>query len=230
MARIARIVVPGLPHHITQRGNRRQPTFFNDSDFTAYRRLIASSCKRCGTEVWAYCLMPNHVHLIMVPKDEDGLRCAVANAHRRYTRMINQRQGWNGHLWQERFHSFVMDEQHLLAAARYVERNPVRAGLCESPEHWPWSSAAAHLSGTDDELIKVKPLLELIPDWRGYLGAPDADAVSDRIHRHGRTGRPLGEERFVTGLEAQLGRVLRPQKPGPKPKRPVEPSRKKVRG
>jgi putative transposase len=130
MSRLPRVVAPGLPHHVTQRANRRQQTFFMDQDYAEYCDLLADFCRRCGTRVLAYRLMPNHVHLIMVPADEFGLRDALGEAHRRYTRMINFRDGWRGHLWQERFHSFVMDEQHLLAAVRYVERNPVRARLC----------------------------------------------------------------------------------------------------
>jgi len=218
MARVARVVAPGFPHHVTQRGNRRQQTFFSDEDFAEYRHLMASSCEGCGTQVWAYCLMPNHVHLIMVPGAEDGLRCAVAEAHRRYTRMINFRQGWRGHLWQERFHSFVMDEQYLFAAVRYVERNPLRAGLCRSVEDWRWSSAQAHLRGQDDQLVRVRPLLEMIPDWLHFLAQPDADRLPEHIHLHSRTGRPLGSAVFVKELEVRLRRSLRPRKPGPKPK------------
>lgn len=217
MARIARVVVPGLPHHVTQRGNRRQETFFVDEDYADYRNLIAASCKRCGTETWAYCLMPNHVHLILVPSTSDGLRCTLGDAHRRYTQMINLRQGWRGHLWQERFHSFVMDEPHLLSAARYIELNPVRAGLCERPEQWPWSSAQAHLRGDDDGLVRVQPLLDVIPDWANYLADETAAPPVDAFHRHMRTGRPLGSTQFLSSVEARLGRVLRPQKPGPKP-------------
>jgi len=85
MARLARVVIPGMPHHITQRGNRRQPTFFCDEDYTAYLELMGQWCKERGVEVWAYCLMPNHAHLIAVPKAEDGLRRAIGEAHRRYT-------------------------------------------------------------------------------------------------------------------------------------------------
>ena len=218
MARLARVVAPGLPHHITQRGNRRQTTFFSDEDYAEYRRLMARYCAKCGTQVWAYCLMPNHVHMIMVPADEDGLRCAIGEAHRRYTRMINQRQDCRGHLWQERFHSFVMDEAHLLAVARYLERNPVRAGLCESPEDWPWSSARAHLAGEDDELVQVAPLLRLVPDWARYLKEPDPLGLADAIHRHMSTGRPLGSQSFVRVLEERLDRPLLPRKRGPKPK------------
>ncbi|HVP11938.1 MAG TPA: transposase, partial [Phycisphaerae bacterium] len=178
MARIARVVVPGLPHHITQRGNRRQKTFFVKADYQAYLELMAQWCDLCGVSVWAYCLMPNHVHLVVVPKSPDGLRRAIGEAHRRYTRRVNFREGWRGHLWQGRFASFVMDEPYLLACSRYVERNPVRAGLCKQPGDWPWSSAAAHLSGRDDALVRVSPLLELVPSWRKHLSAdPDAETV-----------------------------------------------------
>ena len=218
MARLARVVAPGYPHHVTQRGNRRQHTFFCDDDYRAYLSLLAPYCIACRTEVWAYSLMPNHVHLIMVPQDTDGLRCAIGETHRRYTRRINVREGWLGHLWQERFHSFLLDETHLVAAARYVENNPVRAGLCAHPEDWPWSSARAHLTGKDDVLVRVAPMLDLIPGWRGYLyGSPD-ESLADKIHAHTRTGRPLGTDAFVSELEARLARALRPQKRGPKPK------------
>ena len=121
MSRIARAVIPGIPHHVTQRGNRRLETFFSDDDYRLYIDLLAESCQRSGTEIWGYCLMPNHVHLIMVPADADGLRASLGEAHRRYARAINQREDWRGHLWQERFQSFPMDEAHLAAAARYVE-------------------------------------------------------------------------------------------------------------
>jgi putative transposase len=154
----------------------------------------------------------------MVPDREDGLRCAIAEAHRRYTRMINFRQGWRGHLWQKRFHCFIMDEEYLLAAARYVERNPVRAGLCHASEDWPWSSARAHLCAHDDELAIVAPLLELVPDWQSYLREPDHNDLPDARHAHIRTGRPLGSRSFVAKLERRLGRSLQRQKPGPKPK------------
>jgi putative transposase len=216
MARLPRVVVPGLPHHVTQRGNRRQQTFFADDDDVEYRTLLADSCRSCGTQVLAYCLMPNHVHLILVPADEFGLRDALGEAHRRYTRMINFREGWRGHLWQERFHSFVMDEQHLLAAARYVERNPVRARLCARPQDWPWSSAAAHLKASDDALVSVRPLLELVPNWAAFIGEDEDDRLSALVRGHASTGRPLGSDAFVESLERQLARPLKRRKPGPK--------------
>jgi putative transposase len=218
MARMARVVVPGMAHHVTQRGNRRQRTFFCKDDYQAYVELMAEWCGQCGVGVWGYCLMPNHVHLIVVPESEDGLRRAIGEAHRRYTRRVNFREGWRGHLWQGRLASFVMDEPHLLACARYVERNPVRAGLCARAGDYPWSSAAAHLAGKDDGLVRVRPLLELVPRWGRHLSAdPDEETVG-RLRRHEGTGRPLGGERFLQRLEKIVGRLLRPRKPGRKKK------------
>jgi len=215
MARIARVVAPGFPHHVTQRGNRRQKTFFCEDDYQAYLGLMAEWCRKCQVAIWAWCLMPNHVHLIAVPQNTEGLARAIGEAHRRYSRRINFREGWRGHLWQERFASFPMDENYLLAAARYVEMNPVRAGMVHTPEDYRWSSAHAHLEGHDDLLVKVAPLLEMVGDWRVFLDS-DEEIDKDRLRQHERTGRPLGRESFVEGLEADLNRELRPRKPGPK--------------
>jgi putative transposase len=215
MARMARVVVPDYPHHVTQRGNRRQKTFFSDDDYRFYIDLMSQFTRASGTEVWAYCLMPNHVHLVMVPSEEDGLRAALGEAHRRYTRHVNARQGWRGHLWQERFHSFVMDERHLLATVKYVERNPVVAGLCRHPADWHWSSAKAHLTGRDDGLVKVSPMLDRITNWTDYLSAGHHDETAI-IQQHTRTGRPLGSTNFIENLEALTGKTLTPGRPGRK--------------
>ncbi|MCC6126802.1 MAG: transposase [Pirellulales bacterium] len=216
MARLARVVAAGMPHHITQRGNRRQPTFFRDEDYVEYLELMAEWTHECDVAVWAYCLMPNHVHLIAVPKRADGLRRAIGEAHRRYTRYVNFREGWRGHLWQGRFASFVMDEPYLLAAARYIELNPVRAGLADSPRAYRWSSARAHLRGKDDLLAKVEPLLALAENWRRLLTSAASEEKLKLFRAHETTGRVLGDGEFQKRLEKKLGRVLRRQKPGPK--------------
>jgi putative transposase len=216
MARLARIVIPGHPHHVTQRGVRRMETFFGNSDYEAYLALLAEWCARAGTEIWAYCLMPNHVHLILAPRDEDGLRAALGETHRRYTRMINFREGWRGHLWQERFHSFPMDEDYLLACARYVELNPVRAGLVQRPEDWHWSSAGAHLDGTTDGITALAPLLDRVPDWRTFLADGMDEETLAAIRGNTRTGRPLGAESWLKKMENALDRKLRKARPGPK--------------
>jgi len=226
MARLARLVIPGMPHHVTQRGNRRQQTFFNDGDYAAYLELMADWCRDEGVEIWSYCLMPNHVHLIAVPQTEHGLRRAIGEAHRRYTRRINFREKWRGYLWQGRFASFVMDEPYLLAAARYVELNPLRAELVGSAEAWPWSSARSHLSARDDRLVKVAPLLAMIGDWDAFLESARPEQELKELREHGRTGRPLGSPTFLEHLESLAGRALRPRKPGPQPK-PRKPRQRK---
>jgi putative transposase len=214
MARLARLVIPGMPHHVTQRGNRRQETFFNEGDYAAYVELMADWCREEGVEIWGYCLMPNHIHLIAVPRAEESLRRAIGEAHRRYTRRINFREKWRGYLWQGRFASFIMDEAYLLAAARYVELNPVRAGLVTRAEQWAWSSARAHLLGRDDRLVKVAPLLGMVPDWRRFLNSALPEKELRELREHSRTGRPLGSDSFLDRLEGIVGRILRPQKGG----------------
>ena len=218
MARLARVIVPGVPHHVTQRGNRRLATFFSEADYAAYLELMTEWCGRCGVAVWAYCLMPNHVHLIVVPESEDGLRRGIGEAHRRYSRRINFREGWCGHLWQGRFASFPMDERYLMTAVRYVELNPVRARLCRAPWRWRWSSAAAHVDGRSDGLVDVDPLLARVDDWRAYLALGLSDEETELLRGHERTGRPLGSLAFLKRLEGKLGRVLRKKPPGRKQK------------
>lgn len=221
MARLARIVIPGLPHHVTQRGNRREPIFFEDGDQEVYRDLLAEQCARRSVACWAYCLMPNHVHLILVPPREDALGPAVGEAHRRYTNFINARGRWTGHLFQSRFSSVVMDEAHLTAAFRYVALNPVRARLAAGAEDWPWSSARAHLAGVDDGLAEVAPLLERVADVAGLFAPSEHDAAAFEALRLAEgTGRPLGAADFIAGLERLLGRPIARRGPGRKPARP----------
>ena len=215
MARIARVVAPGIPHHVTQRGNRRQPVFFGDTDYQLYLGLMSEWCRRRMVEVWAYCLMPNHVHLVVVPETAASLARAVGEAHRRYTQLVNRREKWTGYLWQGRFASYPMDEQHLLMAVRYVEMNPVRSGMVRQPWRYRWSSAAAHVRGQDDGLVHVKPMMELVgEDWRAYLQQEVGTTERDLLRRHSRTGRPLGSPEFVERLEGKLGRRLGPGKRG----------------
>ncbi len=217
MPRSARIVVPGLPHHVTQRGNRREPIFFEEGDQDIYCDLLAEQMQKCGVEVWAWCLMPNHVHLVLVPRDDIGLSRAIGAAHRRYTHFVNARGRWAGHLFQSRFASVAMDEGHLVAAVRYVSLNPVRARLVAHAQDWPWSSVRAHLSGQDDGLITVAPVLARIADFPALL-ADTGDADFAALRTAESTGRPLGNEEFVAGLESILGRQIAKREPGRKPK------------
>jgi putative transposase len=192
-------------------------TFFSEEDYQAYLSLMAEWCRKCMVSVWAYCLMPNHVHLIAVPEREEGLRIAIGEAHRRYSAMINRRHKWTGHLWQGRFSSFPMDEAYLFSAVKYIEMNPVRANLASDPYAWRWSSAKAHAEGRDDILVNVSPLLEMVGDWRSFLSEADEEDA-DKIRRHERTGRALGNESFLDALELSLMRPVKKQKAGRKKK------------
>ncbi len=218
MARLARVVVSGIPHHITQRGNRRQETFFSEADYHEYLSLMAEWCNRFKVDILAYCLMPNHVHLIATPETGNTLSNAIGEAQRRYTRYINFQKGWKGHLWQGRFASYPMDENYLLTASRYVELNPVRASLVKTPGDYKWSSCRAHLEGRDDVLVKVDPLLKIVPDWKGLLRENVLPEDHTVIRQHERTGRPLGDENLITSLEKMTSRCLKKKKPGPKKK------------
>lgn len=168
--------------------------------------------------VWAYTLMPNHVHLIVVPRREESLRLGIGEAHRRYAVTLNSREGWQGHFWQARFYSCVMDERHVRNGARYILRNPVRAGLVKKAGDWPHSSAKAHIRGRGDDLVDVAPLARRVLDWRAFL-AEDVDSEEvERLRRHFRSEWPLGSERFLDTLEKQVGRPVRPGRRGRKPR------------
>src|ERR1700736_2111037 len=217
MARLARVVVPGYPHHVTQRGNGRARTFFGDQDYALYRDLLAENCRTAGVEVWAWCLMPNHVHLILVPSDPDGLRRALARVHRSYAGIVQARRKRSGHFWQGRFGAVAMDEPHLAAALRYVALNTVRARLVQRAQDWRWSSAAAHLRGKDDGVTALKPVRDRYPRFADLLAIEPETDLFDRLRAAESIGRPLGDDRFLSRLERSTGRALKPGKRGPKP-------------
>lgn len=215
MPRIARVVVPGYPHHVTQRGNRRQRVFFSDKDKFVYLKLFRQQSRRYGLECWSYCLMDNHVHFIVVPRNKDSFR-AVAETNRRYTQIVNSRQGWKGYLWQGRFSSFVMDEHYCYKAVRYVENNPVRAGMVLKAEEYRFSSARRHVYKNKDDLVSRCFLEDNIKDWKLFL--EKSDDRGEEFQKHERTGRPLGTVEFLLKLENMLGIRLRKNKPGRKSK------------
>ena len=219
MARLARAVFPEVAHHVTQRGNGRARTFFGDGDYELYRSLLAENCAAAGVEVWAWVLMPNHVHLILVPADEDGLRRALAPTHRRYAGHVHAREKRSGHFWQGRFGCVAMDDDHLAAALVYVALNPVRARLVEQARDWRWSSVHALLGlVAGDGLTAAAAVLERFPDLGDRIAAGEDQAMSDRLRKAEMIGRPVGAGDFIAGLELRSGRRLRPEKPGPKPR------------
>ena len=217
MARLARIVAPGLPHHVTARGNRREPIFFEDGDQAIYLDLLGEQMRKADVEVWAYCLMPNHVHLILRPANAEGLANAIGAAHRRWANFVNARGRWTGHLFDGRFASAAMDEDHLMAAIRYVALNPVRARLTARAEDWPWSSVRAHLAGEDDVLVTVAPVLSRAPDFAALLQTGADDPAFASLRAAETTGRALGTVDFVADLERRLGRPIARRAPGRKP-------------
>jgi putative transposase len=219
MARLPRIVLPGIPHHVTQRGNRRERTFFEDGDYQLYLDLLADAAARAHVAIWSYCLMPNHVHIIAVPSDEDGLRRTFRHVHRHYTGYINARLRVTGHLWQGRFSSVAMDEAHLLAAFRYVALNPVRAGLVARAQDWRRSSVAALLAGEDDAVAKVAPVLDRVGDVAAFLGAQWDEAMGYAALRKAESvGRPIGSADWIADMEARTGLKIAPAKRGPVPR------------
>lgn len=231
MARMARTVIPGIPHHVTQRGNGRARTFLEDDDYRFYRDRLGAECRAAGVEVWAWVLMPNHVHLVLTPGDEDGLRRALARLHRAHAGRMHARLERTGHFWQGRFGCVAMDEPHLMAALRHVALNPVRAGLAARAQDWPWSSVHAQLgrvggSGLDggagldggDGVTDTAPVAERYPDFAALLAADEGVDEFRALRRAESVGRPLGDDGFLDRLEALTGRRLKPGKPGPKPK------------
>jgi putative transposase len=218
MARLARVVVPGLPHHVTQRGNGRARVFFSDADYALYTKLLTEACAAARVRCLAYVLMPNHVHMILVPKDEDGLRKAMSSVHRAYAGILNARRKKTGHFWQGRFGCVAMDRDHAAAALRYVLMNPVRARLCKKPEQWAWSSASVYLKGRDDGLTDATDMLEQFPDIASLLTDDPGRDMADMLLRKAESiGRPLGSAAFLQKLERKLDRPLKAAKRGPKP-------------
>ncbi len=214
MARISRVVVPEYPHHITQRGVRSMAIFQSDEDRQCYLQFLAEAAARFGVEILVWCLMTNHVHFIAVPKREDSLARAFGEAHRQYTRLKNFREGVRGYLFQGRFSSCVLDETHLLAAAAYVELNPVRAGIVKRAWVYPWSSASFHIGQSKtDLLVKDATLKGLVKDWKVFLMTA-SEARDETIRKMTRTGRPVGGAGFVRKIEHITARDLSKGKPG----------------
>jgi putative transposase len=224
MSRLARVVLPGVPCHVTQRGNGRQQIFFDETDHILYLDLLRGQSADAGLSLWAYCLMPNHVHLVAVPTRPTALAKTLGRTHADFARHFNLQRRSCGHVWQARFFSSPLDDAHLWQAMAYVERNPVRAGMVSDAGQYRWSSAAAHLTGNDpDRMLDLSRWrLEYGPErWKRVLETSvGEEALGERIQEASRRGRALGSEEFVKELEARAGRRLRPHPVG-RPKQAV---------
>ena len=227
MAQLNRVVAVGCPHHITQRGNFRRDVFYDDEDRSAYLDLLARYSGEAQLEILGFCLMSNHIHLIAVPTRLDSMAIAMRDTHQSYSRWLNIRLRRRGHAWQNRYFSCPLDPAHAAYAMRYVEFNPVRAGMVESVLDYPWSSARAHC-GLDALSAQLN-----LSDWHRRYSAQQWTAVLglgfrhsgdlDRLRQATRTGRPFGTPDFVAELEEKLERTLHPKKRGRKPKAEQEP-------
>ena len=224
MPRIARVVLVDLPHHVTQRGNNRQQVFFTDADYLAYLAWLKQYTEQYGLAVLAYCLMPNHVHLIVIPHTVIALSRAVGRTHLRYTQRHHLIHAGSGHLWQNRFFSCALDEEYLWTALRYVERNPERAGLVTQAWDYPWSSAAAHCGGKDTSgLLDLSAWAALCPPaaWRDQLAVPEDEEDVRLMRRQTQLGRPVGSDAFLARLEREAGLDCHPRPVG-RPKKTVD--------
>ncbi len=188
-----RITKAGLPHHIIQRGLKGRQTFLSDNDYATYIEIMAECTRMHGVEIWTYCLMPDHVHLIAIPKEKNSLTNCLRVAHIRYTKYINSRTGSSGQFWQGRYASHLLDEEYLIACARYIEINPVKREYVDQPEAWKWSSAKAHIEKKDDSLVRVKSLLDRVENkWSDSLAEERPEEEADLFYSHEKSGKPLG--------------------------------------
>jgi putative transposase len=221
MGRISRVIVPGVAVHVVQRGNHQVDVFHTSRDRQIFLKILARQADQHGVEIIGFCLMTNHYHAICVPERVDSLALALGRTHQEYSRWHNVQLGQTGYLWQGRYRSCPLDEGHLWNALCYIERNPVAANLVKNAWLWPWSSAAAHCGlGQSHLTLEARLWRERFTAaaWREVLerGVSEA-AFAQRLREATRRGRPLGSAGFVEDTERELGRILRRQKPGPKP-------------
>ncbi len=217
MPRRSRFVLSGVPHHVTQRGNHRANVFFSSGDHVAYLELLRKHVERLCIEVVAYCLMPNHVHLVLVPEQTDDLHCALKAVHGQYAQRINRMKDQSGHFWQGRYFSSPLDSDYLINAVRYVELNPVRAGIVARAEEFPWSSASAHCGLAGDRLVPFRPRsaqLTGIADWSNWLRKGVSDQLVETIRKNGSQNLPCGSDAFIETLEKAARRTLRYRRAG----------------
>ncbi len=231
MARLARVVAVGVPHHITQRGNGRQFILTSDAERTVYMDLLRQAAKLHSLTVLGYCLMSNHVHLVAIPEKAESLAHAMKETHGRYATYWNTMHGKSGHAWQGRFYSCPLDEIYLWEAMRYTELNPVRAGMVDQPELWKWSSAGAHCGTAEPDHSLAMERWQQVwtrARWKEFLGLGESEEQLQALRQCTHTGRPLGSETFVEGLEHVIRRTLAPRKGGRPARKPVDDKQKVI--
>jgi putative transposase len=214
MSRNARCILPGLAYHVTQRGTNRQKIFFSATHRKTYLGLLERNCADAGVRVLAYCLMSNHVHLVVVPERADSLAVLFRRVHGAYAQAVNAGLGRSGHLWQNRFYSCPLSEAHLWIALRYVEANPVRAGVAARPEQYRWSSAAVHLGDRKPERAGALDIAFWersggVETWREMHASAEGEQHVNLLRRCTYAGRPFGDEEFISMFETHFQRNWR---------------------
>lgn len=215
MARLARLTVPGYPHHVIQRGNNRQAIFVSPDDHRFMLGLLAENALRFGVQLHAYVLMGNHFHLLATPGSDTGLSQMMQAVGRRYVRYFNDRQGRTGTLWEGRYRStLVQTERYLLACMAYIDLNPVRAGMVAEARDHPWSSHHHYIGTQADKLVTPHPLywsLGNTPFARevAYADLVRAGVAADtqaELTASALSGWPLGEASYVADLQKHTQR------------------------
>lgn len=221
MVRRARVIIPGYVHHVVHYGCGPRAVFGAAADYETYLRLLAEFTPKHGLSVWAWCLMPDHVRMVVVPGNETALGSVMRDVHACYAMYLNKCYDVSGPVWKDRFASCTVDDFLVLSAVRLLETLPVRAGLAGKAEEYAWSSAVAHCGLCDDALLaRHFPPPGAVEDWSAWLNSPGEELVSEEhLLHHTKTGRPCGSKGFVDELESLTGRILHAQKRGPKPRK-----------
>jgi putative transposase len=205
MARQLRIIIPDVPSHITQRGNNGRDVFYSDHDRKRYLERIIQYSSAYKLEIIGYCIMSNHVHFVVIPREKNSISKTLQIVHMMHTQSINKAKGWKGHLWHSRFFSCPLDDKHLWLALRYVEQNPVRAGIVKLAIDYPWSSARGHCGLSDDPVTSLVPeFSDMFDGWLDSLcEVPDVESI-DRLRYCTMRGLPCGDKRFVKSISARV--------------------------
>ena len=204
MPRTARASVGGLIYHALNRGNRREAVFHKPADYDAFLEAVAEARRRLPLDLFGYCLMPNHFHLVLRPREDGDLGRWMRRLLTTHAKRYHRHYGTSGHVWQGRFKAFpIQDDGHLVTVLRYVERNPLRAELVARAEHWKWSSLPGRLAG-DPGLWLAEPTPR-DPSWLDHVNEPLSSGDLSRLRESVSRERPFGAEDWTLSTAEKLG-------------------------